>query len=94
MKTKRIKIEFATIRVAGYINGKQCTNALTYKLMGFDEADFAGLVEEERRRIETVVQSELGASEAKAKVTKMEKKYIDGIIGSEKQPKQQEEGQQ
>ena len=81
MKTKRIKIEFATIRVAGYINGKQCTNALTYKLMGFDEADFAGLVEEERRRIETVVQSELGgASEAKAKVTKMEKRYIDSMV--------------
>ena len=85
MKSKRIKIEFATIRVAGYINGKQSTNALTYKLMGFDEADFAGLVEEERRRIETVVQSELGASEAKAKVTKMEKRYIDGMVQS-KQP--------
>lgn len=82
--SKRIKIEFATIRVAGYINGKQSTNAITYKLMGFDEADFSGLVEEERRRIEAVVQSELGASEAKAKVTKMEKRYIDGMVQSKR----------
>ncbi|MBQ5958181.1 MAG: hypothetical protein IJL57_07650 [Bacteroidales bacterium] len=81
--SKRIKIEFATIRVAGYINGKQSSNALTYKLMGFDETDFAGLVEKERRRIETFVQSELVNSEAKAKVTKMEKRYIDGVVRSE-----------
>ena len=85
MSKKRLKVEFATIRVAGYINGKQSTNAVTYKLMGFDEANFAELVERERRNIEAVVQNELGASEAKAKVTRMEKRYIDGIVQS-KQP--------
>lgn len=85
MSKKRLKVEFATIRVAGYINGKQSTNAVTYKLMGFDEVNFAELVERERRNIEAVVQNELGASEAKAKVTRMEKRYIDGIVQS-KQP--------
>ena len=84
MKTKRIKIEFATIRVAGYINGKQVTNALTYKLMSINEADFDALVERERKDIKAKVQSELGHSEAKAKVTKKEKKYIDGIVTSKK----------
>ena len=72
-----MKLEFATIRVAGYIDG-------TYKLMSINEADFDALVERERKDIEAKVQSELGHSEAKAKVTKKEKKYIDGIVTSKK----------
>lgn len=84
MSTKRMKLEFATIRVAGYIDGKQVTNALNYRLMSINEDDFDALVERERKDIEAKVQSTLGRSEAKAKVTKKEKKYIDGIVTSKK----------
>lgn len=85
MSGKRMKLEFATITVAGYHNSIKVTNAITYKIMAINEADFDALVERERRNIEAVVQNELGALEAKAKVTRMEKRYIDGIVQS-KQP--------
>jgi len=79
-----MKVEFATIRVAGYNGGKQCTNAVTLKIMAINEADFEALVERERERVEKEVQPMIHHAEAKAKVTQKEKKYIDGILTSKK----------
>lgn len=84
MSTKRMKVEFATIRVAGYMDSKQVTNAATYKIMAINAADFDALVERERKHVEAEVQSVLNHAEAKAKVTQKEKKYIDGIVQSNK----------
>lgn len=80
MSAKRMKLEFATIRVASYINNKQASNAVTYKIMAINAANFDALVERERKFVETEVQSVLLHGEAKAKVTRKEKKYIDGIV--------------
>lgn len=87
MSGKRMKLEFATITVAGYYNSIKVTNAITYKIMAINEADFDALVERERKNIEELVQAELAKgnkAKAKAKVTKKEKKYIDGIVTSKK----------
>lgn len=84
MSTKRMKVEFATIRVAGYMDSKQVTNAVTYKIMAINAADFDALVERERKHVEAETQSVLNHAEAKAKVTQKEKKYIDGIVQSNK----------
>lgn len=91
----KMEIVFTTIKVAGYSDGKQMTNALTICVMSFGDDDQKSLIDKERQTIEAAVQKHLSEGlVAKTKVVKTEKKYIDGIIGSETQPKQQEEGQQ
>lgn len=94
-RKNKMEIVFTTIKVAGYSDGKQMTNAITVCLMTLDEDDLKSLIDKERQKMEDKVQKHLSEGlVAKTKVVKTEKKYIDGIIGLEKQPKQQEEGQQ
>ena len=90
-----MEIVFTTIKVAGYSDGKQMTNALTICVMSFGDDDLKSLIDKERQKMEEAVQKHLSEGlVAKTKIVKTERKYIDGIIGSETQPKQQEEGQQ
>lgn len=90
-----MEIVFTTIKVAGYSDGKQMTNALTICVMSFGDDDLKSLIDKERQKMEEAVQKHLSEGlVAKTKIVKTERKYIDGIIGSETQPKQQEESQQ
>lgn len=90
-----MEIVFTTIKVAGYSDGKQMTNAITFCVMSFGDDDLKSLIDKERQKMEEAVQKHLSEGlVAKTKIVKTERKYIDGIIGSETQPKQQEESQQ
>lgn len=90
-----MEIVFTTIKVAGYSDGKQMTNALTICVMSFGDDDLKSLIDKERQKMEEAVQKHLSEGfVAKTKIVKTERKYIDSIIGSETQPKQQEESQQ
>lgn len=90
-----MEIVFTTIKVAGYSDGKQMTNALNICVMSFGDDDLKSLIDKERQKMEEAVQKHLSEGlVAKTKIVKTERKYIDGIIGSETQPKQQEESQQ
>lgn len=87
-RKNKMEIVFTTIKVAGYCDGKMC-------VMSFDEDDLKSLIDKERQKIEAAVQKHLSEGlVAKTKIVKTERKYIDGIIGSETQPKQQEEGEE
>ena len=93
-RKNKMEIVFTTIKVAGYCDGKQMTNALTICVMSFGDDDLKSLIDKERQKMEEAVQKHLSEGlVAKTKIVKTERKYIDGIIGSETQPKQQEEGQ-
>ena len=94
-RKNKLEIVFTTIKVAGYSDGKQMTNALTICVMSFGDDDLKSLIDKERQKMEEAVQKHLSEGlVAKTKIVKTERKYIDGIIGSETQPKQQEESQQ
>lgn len=94
-RKNKMEIVFTTIKVAGYSDGKQMTNALTICVMSFGDDDLKSLIDKERQKMEEAVQKHLSEGlVAKTKIVKTERKYIDGIIGSETQPKQQEESQQ
>lgn len=91
----KMEIVFTTIKVAGYRDGEQMTNAITVCLMTLNEDDLKSLIDRERQKMEATAQKQLSEGlVAKTNIVKTERKYIDGIIGSETQPKQQEEGQQ
>lgn len=94
-RKNKMEIVFTTIKVAGYSDGKQMTNALTICVMSFGDDDLKSLIDKERQKMEEAVQKHLSEGlVAKTKIVKTERKYIDSIIGSETQPKQQEESQQ
>ncbi len=94
-RKNKMEIVFTTIKVAGYSDGKQMTNALNICVMSFGDDDLKSLIDKERQKMEEAVQKHLSEGlVAKTKIVKTERKYIDGIIGSETQPKQQEESQQ
>lgn len=90
----KMEIVFTTIKVAGYSESKQMTNAISICVMSFDEDDLKSLIDKERQKMEEALQKHLSEGlVAKTKVVKQERKYIDGIICSEKQPQHQEEGE-
>lgn len=89
-----MEIVFTTIKVAGYRDGKQMTNAITACLMTLNEDDLKSLIDKERQKMEAAAQKQLSEGlVAKTKVVKTERKYIDGIICSETLQKHQEEGE-
>ncbi len=90
----KMEIVFTTIKVAGYSDSKQMTNAISICVMSLDEDDLKSLIDKERQKMEEALQKHLSEGlVAKTKVVKQERKYIDGIIRSEKQPQHQEEGE-
>lgn len=94
-KKNKLEIVFTTIKVAGYCDGKQRTNAITCCLMSFGDNDTKSLIDKERQELEAAAQKRLPEGlVAKTKIVKTERKYIDGIIGPETKPKQQKEDEE
>ena len=46
----KMEIVFTTIKVAGYSDGKQMTNALTVCVMSFGDDDIKSLIDKERQK--------------------------------------------